>query len=294
MEKNRIRKREKRKDFARSLCFLSPSLLGVSVFFVLPFCVVVYYSLIDNVGSRNFVFLDNFIKLFHNYSFLEASKNTLHFSVLAVPLAVVLSLVLALMLEARIPLKSHFRTFFLSPMMVPVASVVLIWQVLFNDKGSVNELIILLGGQPHDWLVSKYAVYVVVLLFLWKNLGYNMILFMAGLSNIPKELLEVADVEGASEWYKFFAIKLRYLSPTVLFVTILSLINSFKIFREIYLLTDDYPPELYMLQHFMNGKFRHLDYQDLSAAAIILSLVMVVLILILFVIENWFGKDVEG
>ena len=142
--------------------------------------------------------------------------------------------------------------------------------------------------------MSQYAVYVVVLLFLWKNLGYNMILFMAGLSNIPKELLEVADVEGASEWYKFFAIKLRYLSPTVLFVTILSLINSFKIFREIYLLTEDYPPELYMLQHFMNGTFRYMDYQKLSAAAIILALVMVVLILVLFVIENWFGKDVEG
>ena len=294
MEKNRIKKREKRKDFARSLCFLSPSLLGVGVFFVLPFCVVLYYSMIDSVATHNFVFLDNFIALFQNSAFLEASKNTLHFSVLAVPLAVVLSLGLALMLEARIPLKSHFRTFFLSPMMVPVASVVLIWQVLFNSKGTVNELVTLLGGQPHDWLVSNYAVYVVVLLFLWKNLGYNMILFMAGLANIPKELLEVADVEGASEWYKFFAIKLRYLSPTVLFVTILSLINSFKIFREIYLLTDDYPPELYMLQHFMNGTFRHLDYQKLSAAAIVLALVMVVLILALFVIENWFGKDVEG
>ena len=294
MEKNRIKKREKRKDLARSLCFLSPSLLGVGVFFVLPFCVVLYYSMIDSVATHNFVFLDNFIALFQNSAFLEASKNTLHFSVLAVPLAVVLSLVLALMLEARIPLKSQFRTFFLSPMMVPVASVVLIWQVLFSNKGTVNELVTLLGGQPHDWLVSNYAVYVVVLLFLWKNLGYNMILFMAGLSNIPKELLEVADVEGASEWYKFFAIKLRYLSPTVLFVTILSLINSFKIFREIYLLTEDYPPELYMLQHFMNGTFRHLDYQKLSAAAIVLALVMVILILALFVIENWFGKDVEG
>ena len=294
MEKNKVKQREKRKDFLQSLCFLSPSLLGVGVFFVLPFCVVLYYAVIDGVGSRNFVFLDNFIALFQNYSFKLAARNTLRFSVLAVPLSVVLSLGLALMLEARIPLKSQFRTFFLSPMMVPVASVVLIWQVLFNNKGTVNELVMLLGGNSIDWLVSRYAVYVVVLLFLWKNLGYNMILFMAGLSNIPKELLEVADVEGASEWYKFFAIKLRYLSPTVLFVTILSLINSFKIFREIYLLTDDYPPELYMLQHFMNGTFRSLDYQKLSAAAIVLALVMVVLILALFAIEDWFGKDVEG
>ena len=96
MEKNRIKKREKRKDLARSLCFLSPSLLGVGVFFVLPFCVVLYYSMIDSVATHNFIFLDNFIALFQNSAFLEASKNTLHFSVLAVPLAVILSLVLAL------------------------------------------------------------------------------------------------------------------------------------------------------------------------------------------------------
>ena len=295
MKKTSAGKSEKRKDFARSLCFLSPSLLGVGVFFIVPFFVVVYYSLIDAVGSRNFVFLDNFIKLFQNKAFLTAAKNTLTFSALAVPLSVVLSIVLALMLEARIPGKSTFRTFFLSPMMVPVASVVLIWQVLFNYNGSVNEWIMLFGANKIDWLQTDYNIYVVVLLFLWKNLGYFMILFMAGLANIPKELLEVADVEGAGEGYKFFAIKLRYLSPTVLFVIILALINSFKVFREVYLLTGDYPAgKLYMLQHFMNNTFRSFDYQKLSAAAVVMALVMVVLIALLFKIEDLFGKDVEG
>ena len=296
MEKT-VKKRKKfdLKDFLTSLCFLSPSLLGVGVFFILPFGVVVYYSLIDGIGSKNFVFLDNFIKLFDNSAFLLAAKNTLTFSVLAVPLAVILSLVLALMLEARIPLKSQFRTFFLSPMMVPVASVVLIWQVLFNYNGSVNELIMLFGAERIDWLLSEYSMVVVILLFLWKNLGYFMILFMAGIANIPKELLEVADVEGASESYKFFAIKLRYLSPTVLFVTILSLINSFKVFREVYLLTGDYPYEnLYMLQHFMNNTFRSLDYQKLSSAAVVMAIAMVIIIALLFLAEDWFGKDVEG
>ena len=141
---------EKRRDFLRSLCFLSPSLLGVAVFFILPFCVVVYYSAIDGVGSKNFVFLDNFIKLFGNSAFLLASRNTLRFSSYAVPLAVVLAIALALMLESRIPFKSQFRTFFLSPMMVPVASVVLIWQVLFNYNGSVNELLALFGAKAID------------------------------------------------------------------------------------------------------------------------------------------------
>ena len=295
MKKNSPKLNDRGKDFLKSMCFLSPSLLGVGIFFILPFCVVVYYSLIDGVGSKNFVFLQNFIKLFDNSAFRLAAKNTLTFSAMAVPLAVVLSMVLALMLESRIPLKSQFRTFFLSPMMVPVASVVLIWQVLFNYNGTVNEFLMLFGADKIDWLQSQFAPVVVLLLFLWKNLGYNMILFMAALNNIPKELLEVADVEGASEMYKFFAIKLRYLSPTVLFVTILSLINSFKVFREVYLLAGAYPYEaLYTLQHFMNNTFDSLDYQKLSAAAVLMALVMVVIIALLFKAEDWFGKDVEG
>ena len=224
-----------------------------------------------------------------------AAKNTLKFSFTAVPLAVTLAMALALMLECRIPLKSQFRTFFLSPMMVPVASVVLIWQVLFNYNGTINEFLLLFGADKIDWLQSEYCQFVVLMLFLWKNLGYNMILFMSGLANIPKELLEVADVEGASSAYKFFAIKLRYLSPTILFVAILSLINSFKVFREVYLLTGDYPYEkLYMLQHFMNNTFRSLDYQKLSAAAVVMAIAMVVIIALLFIAEDWFGKDVEG
>ena len=295
MKNNSPKLNDRGKDFLKSMCFLSPSLLGVGIFFILPFCVVVYYSLIDGVGSKNFVFLQNFIKLFDNSAFRLAAKNTLSFSAMAVPLAVILSMGLALMLESRIPLKSQFRTFFLSPMMVPVASVVLIWQVLFNYNGTVNEFIMLFGADKVDWLQSQFSPVVVLLLFLWKNLGYNMILFMAALNNIPKELLEVADVEGASEMYKFFAIKLRYLSPTVLFVTILSLINSFKVFREVYLLAGAYPYEaLYTLQHFMNNTFDSLDYQKLSAAAVLMALVMVVIIALLFKAEDWFGKDVEG
>lgn len=285
----------KLRSFAASLCYLGPSVLGVLIFFVIPFGVVVYYSFIKSPLNHEFVFLDNYKALFQNSAFRMAAKNTLSISAMAVPLAVILSLALAVMLEARIPLKSQFRTFFLSPMMVPVASVVLIWQVLFHYNGVVNEFLASLSADKIDWLKSSWSQFVVVVLYLWKNLGYFMILFMSALANIPKELLEVADVEGAGPVYKFFAIKLRYLSPTILFVTILSLINSFKVFREIYLLTGRYPYEtLYTLQHFMNNTLGSLDYQKLSAAAVLMAIVMVVIIAVLFKIEDWFGKDVEG
>ena len=274
---------------------MGPSLLGVAVFFIVPFCVVVFYSLIDNPIQREFVGIQNFTALFKNAAFRQAAKNTLSFSAIAVPLAVILSMILALMLECRIPLKSQLRTFFLSPLMVPVASVVLIWQVLFHYNGALNAILGFVGDARIDWFNSQYGMLPVILLYLWKNLGYNMILFMAALANIPRDLLEVATIEGASAAYRFFAIKLRYLSPTVLFVTIFSMINSFKVFREVYLLTGDYPYEtLYMLQHYMNNMFERLDYQKLSAAAVVMAIALVIIIAVLFIVENRFGKDVEG
>lgn len=275
--------------------FITPGFLGVLIFFLLPFLVIIYYSLVDNPISGEFVFLDNFLTIVKNNAFQRAVKNTLTFSFISVPLAVVLSLMLAIVLEAKLPFRSQFRTFFLSPMMVPVASIVLIWQVLFHYNGAVNEVLIALGGSRIDWLKSEYAQIVVVILFLWKNLGYNMILFMAALASIPKDILEVARLESATPLQTFFYIKIRYLSSSILFVTIMSLISSFKVFREVYLLTGDYPYDtIYMLQHYMNNKFERLDYQMLSAAAILMSLVMIVIIGIMFMVENHFGKDVEG
>ena len=277
-------------------CFLGPSFLGVLLFFIIPFGVVVWYSVIQGPVNHEFVGLQHYKAVLGNDAFKLAIKNTAVFMGISVPASVVLSMVLALILECRIPMKTTFRTFFLSPMVVPIASIILVWQVLFHHNGVVNEFLLTFDVEKLDWLKSDWCMVPVILLYLWKNLGYFMILFMAALNNIPKTLLEVADVEGASAWYKFLHIKLRYLSPTVLFVTILSMINAFKVFREVYLLTGGYPYSgLYMLQHFMNNMFgKNLDYQRLSAAAVLLALVMIVLIALLFWAEDRFGKDVEG
>ncbi len=302
MEKTGIKKKKLRKKSKRikrvkrsSGLFIAPSFLGVLLFFLIPFAVVVFYSLVDNPISKNFVELDNFKYVLENNAFKKAITNTFRFSIIAVPLAVVLSLLLAILLDFKLPFRSQFRTFFLSPMMVPVASIVLIWQVLFNYNGVVNEVLLLFDVEKIDWLKSEYSHIVIVVLFLWKNLGYNMILFMAALASIPQDIIEVARLESANPLQIFFYIKIRYLSSTFMFVTIMSLINSFKVFREVYLLTTDYPFEtVYMLQHFMNNTFKNLDYQKLSSAAVLMSMVMVVIIGVLFLVENYFGKDVEG
>ena len=265
----KIRRKQNKKKHKKSVCsllFLAPSFIGVLLFFFVPFGVVVYYSMIDNPVRKNFVLFDNFIALMSNKAFQMAAANTL-----------------------------KFRSFFLTPMMVPVASVVLVFQVIFNQNGVLNEFLSVFGQDKIDWFKSDYAMVIVVILFLWKNLGYNMILFMAGLAAVPQEVMDAAKMDGAGDFQMFVHLKLKYLSPTIFFVTIFSIINSFKVFREVYLLTGDYPYEsLYMLQHFMNNAFQSLNYQRLSAAAIVMSLFMIVIIGILFVAENHFGKDVEG
>lgn len=294
----KIRRKQNKKKHKKTVCsllFLAPSFIGVLLFFFIPFGVVVYYSMIDNPVRKNFVLFDNFIALMSNKAFQMAAANTLKFTLVSVPLAVILSLLMACMLDKSILFKSQLRSFFLTPMMVPVASVVLVFQVIFNQNGVLNEFLSVFGQDKIDWFKSDYAMVIVVILFLWKNLGYNMILFMAGLAAVPQEVMDAAKMDGAGDFQMFVHLKLKYLSPTIFFVTIFSIINSFKVFREVYLLTGDYPYEsLYMLQHFMNNAFQSLNYQRLSAAAIVMSLFMIVIIGILFVAENHFGKDVEG
>ena len=277
-----------------TLPFLFPSLAGVLVFFVLPFLVVIYQSVLDNPVTKNFVFLKNYEMLVNNNAFRMAVKNTMTFSAIAVPLAVILPLLLAIILMSNIPGRSRFRTMFITPLMVPVASVVLIWQVVFHYNGVLNEITAMFGAAPIDWLKSEYGHLVVLVLYLWKNIGYNMILFMSALAAIPKDIIEVAMLEGAGPIRRFFAIKLRYLSSSIVFVSLLSLINSFKVFREVYLLTGDYPFDtLYMLQHFMNNTFGSLDYQKLSSAAILMSVVMIIIIGAMLIIDEKFGGELE-
>lgn len=296
VKKTRKRKTEKKERRNRlvSGLFLTPSIMGVLAFFILPFFVVIYFSFVDNPISKRFVGFENYINVIQNGAFRTAVGNTFLFSVIAVPLAVILGMALAFLLDAGIPFKSQLRSSFLTPLMVPIASIVLIWQVLFDHNGVVNVMIQRFGGTPVDWLKSSSGLFVIILLFLWKNLGYNMILFLSALGNVPKDVIEVAQLDGANRFQVFLHVKLRYLSPMILFTTLLSMINSFKVFREVYLLTGEYPVgTLYMLQHYMNNTFVSADYQKLSTAAIYMSFVMIIIIGIMFWVENRYGKDIE-
>jgi multiple sugar transport system permease protein len=295
-QKKRLHKRRKIGEWALFTGYLTPSFLGVLTFFFLPLLMLLKTSFQKSSTNTDFTGFTNYERVLTNDAFKDASINTLHFSAIAVPLAVVIALLLALLLNSGLPGKSVFRSILLNPMMVPVASIVLIWQVFFSYNGVMNGwgLAHLFGEEKLDWLKSDHAQFVILVLFLWKNLGYNMVLFLAALNNIPGEILESAMMDGAGAIKRFFKIKMHYLSPTIFFVAIMSLVNSFKIFREVYLLTGDYPYDpLYMLQHFMNNQFHKLDYSKLSAGAIIMCIVMTVIVGGLFYAEGKFDKDVE-
>ena len=296
VEKRHIKGTRKRqfRDWSVFTAYLLPSAAGVALFFILPLIMLAYSSTMRSTTSDVFVGLDNYTRVLENKAFLLAAKNTLLFSAMAVPLSVLLALLLALMLNTKLPGRSWFRSVLLNPMMVPVASVVLIWQVFFSFNGSLNSFLGGFGADKIDWMKSDWSRLVILLLFIWKTLGYNMVLFLSALNNVPTELIDSAKMDGAGSVRRFFSVSTVYILPTVFFVGIMSLVNSFKIFREVYLLTGSYPVDaLYLLQHFMNNAFQNLDYQKLSSAAIIMFIAMVIIVGILFLVESRLDSEVE-
>lgn len=225
---------------------------------------------------------------------MKAVINTGLFTSLCVPLNLGLSLGLALLLNKRIFGKSILRMIFITPLVVPVASVVLVWQSMFDINGTLNALITALGHKPLDWMKTDWARVTLVIVYLWKNIGYSMVLFLAGLQNIPIEYYEAASIDGAGTWKQFSGITLVYLTPTAFFVFIMSIINSFKVFREAYLISGEHPhSSIYLLQHYMNNMFTSLDYQKLTSAAFIMAILIVLLVLVLFMLERKINRIIN-
>ncbi|CAG7633629.1 hypothetical protein PAECIP111802_01967 [Paenibacillus allorhizosphaerae] len=284
-------RRLRNNDGLTALLFLLPSLTGFSVFLLIPFVMGFYYSLMDSPVDGSFAGLANYRELLGNPVFRRAAVNTFLFTALCVPLNMVLSLGLAMLLNRKLPFRQSFRISFLGPLVVPVASVVLVWKALFDLHGSLNGWLASWGIASKDWMESGAALFVVIVVYLWKNIGYNMLLFLAGLQNIPADYYEAASIDGAGKFRQWRSITLVYLTPTAFFVFIMSIINSFKVFRETYLIAGDYPdPSIYMLQHYMNNMFKSLDYQKLTSAAFLMALAIVLLVWIMFLAERRISK----
>lgn len=285
--------RPARRELIVALGFLAPSLAGFALFYLIPFGQSVLYSFQDRLGEGGLT-LSNYQELFLSSSFQKAAANTFRFTILSVPLVTVLSLTLALLLNQRVYFRNLLRTVYVLPLVVPVASIVLVWQILFDWNGALNMILGSYGLDRTDWMKSDWAGAVIVLIYVWKNIGYNVVLFLAGLQNIPEQYYEIADLEGAGPMRKLFGITLTYLTPTTFLVVFMSVLNSFKVFRETYLVAGDYPHDrIYMMQHYMNNMFLSLDIQKLSAAAVLMAICILALVAVLFRTEKIFRSYME-
>ena len=267
-----------RRETRTAWIFLLPSFLGIFVFVLLPFLDAVRRSFFEAMGGR-FVGFQNYRTVLENEAFRLAVKNTGRFILVCIPLLLLLSLLLSLMMQHR---GDFFKVSFLIPMAIPVASVALLWKIFFHSQGILNHLLLELGSQPTDWMNTDYAFLVLVFSYLWKNTGYDCVLWLSGLSSIPDSIYEAAVMDGAGAFKKFFYITLPGLLPTLYVAAVMSLVNSFKVFREAYLVAGAYPQNsIYMLQHLLNNWFISLDIQKMCAAAVMLAMVFVLFVLLL-------------
>lgn len=273
-----IRNSFKRNPWA---AFILPSFIGVAVFLIIPYIDVFRRAFFSAAGNE-FRGFANFTETVTNDAFQLAIRNTAMFILVCIPILLALSLMIAVFIYSHSNIGGYLKTCFLVPMAVPIAAAVIIWKVLFDNNGLVNSLLNDMGISTVDWMNTPKAFWILVLSYIWKNLGYNIVLWTAGLSMIPDSIYEAAELDGAGKRTVFFKITLPNLLPMVFIIVVLALINSFKVFREVYLVAGNYPHEsIYMVQHLFNNWFRNIALEKIAAGAFMISIVLILLVMLL-------------
>ena len=269
------------------LPFLLPGLAGLLLFYVAPFFGGIWYSLTDGSFENTFVGFKNYTTVWQNPMFQLGLKNTLELSLICAPLLFLLSFVISVVVNRMRPAGSVFRNTALLPYLMPSSAVLIIWLLWFDYGGPVNHLITLLGGSRVEWLQGAPLRFPVVLLFLWKNMGFCIVIFLAALQAIPVSLYEYATLEGASFPRQAFTITLPLIVPSAFLVFILCWVNAFRIFKEVYFIGGAYPDEpIYTLQNYMNNMYSKLNYQNVTTAAYSFAVIVFVLFGLLFWLQN--------
>lgn len=261
--------------------FIAASLIGTGVFLLLPYAYVVVNSFIKT-GSGSFAGLDNYEAVLGSEAFMTAMGNTALFMAVSVPVILALSLLISVYIYENPHLAGCLKTSFLIPMAIPVTSAVLMWRFLFDDNGIINGVLNACGMDTVNWMNTGAAFWILVLSYVWKNLGYNIILWLAVLSAIDPAIGEAAKIDGAGGWQRLTRVTLPAAKNGAFVIIVLAALSSFKVFREAYLVAGEYPHDsIYMVQHIFNNWFRNLEIDKLAAGAVINSLILIVLVLLL-------------
>lgn len=269
--------------------FILPNFLGFALLTLVPVVTLFYMSFTNwNVfGKADWIGLANFQRLIGDGSFRISVVNTLYYSVLHIPLTIIVSLGLALLLNNKLRGIAFFRTAAFFPYITSIVAIAVVWNLLFSpDYGPINQILRFIGFEnPPGWLTSsEWAMPAVVIVSTWRDMGYYMILFLAGLQTVPRELHEAARVDGANVVQRFFNVTLPCLRPTMFFVTVMLTINSFKIFDLILVMTNGGPGQstLVLSQFIYKKGFEESQFGYASAAAVALFLMCIVVTIIQF------------
>ena len=266
--------------------FAGPALLVIALFFGVPVLAALALSLTDfdiyalaDIDNLRFVGLGNYLALLQNPLFWKALGNTFYFVLVGVPLSIAASLGAALLLHAKVArLRPFFRTALFAPVVTTVVAVAVIWRYLFHTQyGMVNWGLSSLGIDPIDWLGDPaWAMPTIILFAVWKNFGYNMIIFLAGLQAIPEDLYEAARIDGASGWRQFRHVTLPMLGPVLLLVGILTMAGYFQMFAEPYVMTQGGPLQstVSVLYLMYEEGFKWWNLGNASAVAFLLFVIM--------------------
>lgn len=269
-----------KKQNLQHILFLLPSLIGVMIFIFIPFADSIRRSFCTTI-TGNFVGIHNYKVIFDNDAFQIAVKNTVLFTVVCLPILIVLSFFISFVL-CKLKYIRLIKSTLLFPLAVPTATLVLVWKILFDDAGYINRIIIEFGGTQVRFLNTSAAFWVLVGSYVWKNIGYTVLLWVTGMMSISTSLTDAAKVDGANERQCLFRIILPNLKPTLYTITIISFLNSFKVFREAYLVAGSYPHDsIYLLQHLFNNWFVNMELDKMAAAVVCVFGVIFIAIVLL-------------
>ena len=292
--RNIITQKKIKGETTAGLFMLSPYIAGFLALYIVPFFISVAYTFTSGVAFRgNFVGLANYISVFKSAAFQLAVKNTFRFLLVSIPAIILLSFLIANALFKTFKGSKFFRSVFLFPLVVPVGAVVMFMSVFFESNGVLNTLLSFIGLEiSESWIFSSRAFPVLVFMYIWKNCGYNIVLFLAGFNYIPKEMYEYAAVSGANKRQTLRYVTIPMMRSSFFFVFIISIVNIFKSFREAYLIGGSIPHEsIYMIQHFMSNNFSNLNYQRLSIASFLVFFIIFLLVSLLY--RSWKKQEIS-
>lgn len=285
--------KEKTENVA-GLLFVSPMLIGVSVLVLIPILATFLlsfaeWSFITPLSQLKWVGFDNFTRLFQDPIFLKSILNNAIF-ILTVPICMIISLLLAITIDRNVYLKGFFKVAFFMPYISSVVAIAVVWQVLFHPSaGPINQVLMSLGiDNPPKWIADpNFALISIMLIQVWVSIGFNMIIFLAGLQNIPKDLYEAADIDGANAWVKFKHITVPMISPTSFFLFITGIISTFKVFDLVAVLTKGGPMHStsMIVWNLYETAFVNLKIGPASAMAVVLFVIVFAITII-----QWIGQ----